>query len=175
GLVGQRDLPLRQGGRAEDRRDHAGHGRLRRCQHPARWPVDMSMAITRHAWIAAALLFATSAAARDLRDPYLGGALCSASQGQYFEALERLDTEVAQHYRVDEPQRDSLQVHIKTAEFDVGDFELRYRMPQRAGRAIKAVIEGDVDETVRNDAIYRLGRVYFQKGPTEGAPPALPK
>ena len=133
----------------------------------------MSMAITRHAWIAAALLSATSAAARDLQDPYFGEALFYAYQGQYFEALERLDTEVAQHYRVDDPQRDSLQAHIKTAEFDVGDFELRYRMHQRAGRAIKAVIEGDVDETVRNEAIYRLARIYFQKGQPEDALRAL--
>jgi hypothetical protein len=48
-------------------------------------------------------------------------------------------------------------------EFDVGDFELAYRMHQRAGRAITAVIEGNVEEPVRNEAIFRLARIYFQK------------
>jgi len=36
-------------------------------------------------------------------------------------------------------------------------------MHQRAGRAITAVIEGNVEEQVRNEAIYRLARIYFQK------------
>src|SRR5690606_18012791 len=50
------------------------------------------------------------------------------------------------------------------AEFSVGDFELEYRMHLRAGRAIRAVLEGDVEEKVRNDAAYRLARLYFEKG-----------
>jgi hypothetical protein len=45
----------------------------------------------------------------------------------------------------------------------VGDFELAYRMHQRAGRAITAIIEGDVEEPVRNEALFRLARIYFQK------------
>ena len=36
-------------------------------------------------------------------------------------------------------------------------------MHHRAGRAIKAVLEGDVAEAVRNDAAYRLARIHFQK------------
>ena len=36
-------------------------------------------------------------------------------------------------------------------------------MHQRAGRAITAVIEGNVEEPVRNEAIYRLAKIYFQK------------
>jgi hypothetical protein len=36
-------------------------------------------------------------------------------------------------------------------------------MHHRAGRAIKAVLEGDVDEPVRNEAAYRLARIHFQK------------
>ncbi|MGH7289459.1 MAG: hypothetical protein ACREI8_15725, partial [Myxococcota bacterium] len=90
-------------------------------------------------------------------------ALYHAYQERYFEALERLDAEIAQHYGVDEPRLDSLHPHIKNAEFDVGDFELRYRMHHRAGRAIKAVLEGDVEETVRNEAAFRLARIHFQK------------
>jgi len=68
-----------------------------------------------------------------------------------------------QHHRVDEPERDTLHYYINEAEFDVGDFELAYRMHQRAGRAITAVIEGNVEEQVRNEAIFRLAKIYFQK------------
>jgi len=111
----------------------------------------------------AALLPVSSAADRDLKDLYFGEAVYYAYQEHYFEALERLDTEIAQHYGVDEPQLDSLHYHINQAEFSVGDFELHYRMHHRAGRAIKAVLEADVDEPVRNEAAFRLARIHFQK------------
>lgn len=99
----------------------------------------------------------------ELKDLYFGEALYYAHQGQFFEALERLDTEVRQHDKLDEPELDTLYYHIDAAEFSLGDFELRYRMHHRAGRAIKAVLEGAVDEIVRNDAAYRLARIHFQK------------
>ena len=69
--------------------------------------------------VALAAVAAPSSAA-DLRDLYFGEALYDAYQGQYFDALERLDAELAQHQRVDEPQLDSLQYHIKQADFSVG-------------------------------------------------------
>lgn len=100
----------------------------------------------------------------ELKDLYFGEALYYAHQGLYFEALERLDTEVKQHGEIDEPELDTLYYHIDDAEFSLGDFELRYRMHHRAGRAIKAVLEGAVDEVIRNDAAYRLARIHFQKG-----------
>jgi tetratricopeptide (TPR) repeat protein len=46
-------------------------------------------------------------------------------------------------------------------------------MHHRAGRAITAVLEGAVDEAVRNDAAYRLARIHFQKGQLEDALHAL--
>ena len=98
-----------------------------------------------------------------LKDLYFGEALYYAFQGEWFNAIARLDTELMQHYGVDEPELDTLHFHINQAEFDVGDFELAYRMHQRAGRAITAVIEGNVAEPVRNEAIFRLARIYFQK------------
>lgn len=131
-------------------------------------------AVARHAFVAvAALLPAHPVSASELKDLYFGEALYYAYQEQYFDALERLDAEIAQHYGVDEPHLDSLHHHIESAEFDVGDFELRYRMHHRAGRAIKAVIEGDVEESVRNDAIFRLARIHFQKDQPEAALRAL--
>ena len=101
--------------------------------------------------------------AQQLKDLYFGEALYYAHQGLYFEALERLDTEVKQHDGLDEPQLDTLYYHIDDADFSLGDFELRYRMHHRAGRAIKAVLEAAVDDVVRNDAAYRLARIHFQK------------
>ncbi len=98
-----------------------------------------------------------------LRDLYFGEALYYAYQGEYFDAIARLDVELGQHYGVDEPKLDPLNYHIGEAEFSVGDFELYYRMHHRAGRAIKAVLEGNVDQSVRNEAVYRLARIYFQK------------
>jgi hypothetical protein len=114
------------------------------------------------------ILTASSAAAgtsapKELKDLYFGEALYDAFQGEWFDAIARLDTELAQHHGLDEPERDTLYYHINHAEFAVGDFELAYRMHQRAGRAITAVIEGNVEETVRNEAIFRLARIYFQK------------
>jgi hypothetical protein len=106
---------------------------------------------------------AGTSAPNELKDPYFGEALYYAFQGEWFNAIARLDTELMQHYGVDEPELDTLHYHINQAEFDVGDFELAYRMHQRAGRAITAVREGNVEEPVRNEAIFRLARIYFQK------------
>ncbi len=103
------------------------------------------------------------APAQELKDLYFGEALYYAHQGLYFEALERLDTEIKQHDGLDEPQLDTLYYHIDDADFSLGDFELRYRMHHRAGRAIRAVLDAAVDDVVRNDAAYRLARIHFQK------------
>src|SRR6476660_9586745 len=109
----------------------------------------------------------------DLKDPYFGEALYHFYQRQYFDALQRLDTELAQYHGLDEPRLDTLHYHINDAEFAVGDFELDYRMHLRAGRAVKAVLEGAVDEAVRNEAAFRLARIHFQKGQFDDAMYAL--
>lgn len=109
------------------------------------------------------------------RDPYLGEAIYYARQGRYFEAIGRLDAELAQHRLLDEPELDSLYRELHEAQFDVGDFELNYRMHLRAGRAITAVLEGAVDESIRNDAAFRLARIHFQNGQLEDALAALDK
>jgi hypothetical protein len=121
----------------------------------------------------AAVAVARPSSGSDLRDLYFGEALYYASQGQFFDALQRLDAELAQHRRLDEPELDSLQQHIRQADFSVGDFELNYRMHQRAGRAIKAILEADVDEAVRNEAAFRLARIHFQKDQAQDALQAL--
>jgi tetratricopeptide (TPR) repeat protein len=118
-------------------------------------------------------LAASPATGSDLKDLFFGEALFHAFQGQYFDALQRLDTELGMYHGLDEPALDSLHYHINDAEFSVGDFELNYRMHHRAGRAIKAVLEGAVDETVRNEAAFRLARIHFQKGQLDDALHAL--
>jgi hypothetical protein len=131
---------------------------------------------TRAQWAmlgAALFAVATPAAGQGPKDLHFGEALFHAGQEHYFEALERLDAELAQHRGVDEPGLDSLYPHIRHAEFSVGDFELRYRMHHRAGRAIRAVLEGDVEESVRNEAAFRLARIHFQKDQPEDALDAL--
>ncbi|MFO7554931.1 MAG: hypothetical protein R6W88_06980 [Desulfobacterales bacterium] len=112
---------------------------------------------------------AGTSAPKALKDLYFGEALYDAFQGDWFDAISKLDTELAQHHGLDEPERDTLYYHINHAEFAVGDFELAYRMHQRAGRAITAVIEGNVEEPVRNEAIFRLARIYFQKDQPDNA------
>lgn len=135
--------------------------------------------MSRLIFILACLLFATNSlaanpyTARGLKDVYYGEALYNAFQGDWFQAVARLDTELEQFGRLDEPALDTLHYHINQAEFGVGDFELGYRMHLRAGRAMTAVIEGNVEEPVRNDAIYRLARLYFRKDQPEDALHAL--
>src|SRR5437879_4424742 len=121
----------------------------------------------------ALVLAALPVAGADLRDLFFGEALYRAFQGQFFDAIQRLDTEIAQYRSLDQPELDTLHYHINDAEFSVGDFELNYRMHQRAGRAIKAVLEGAVDEVVRNEAAFRLARIHFQKGQLDEAQNAL--
>jgi tetratricopeptide (TPR) repeat protein len=118
-------------------------------------------------------LAARSAVCGELRDLYFGEALYHAYQGQYFDALQRLDTELAMYRGLDEPRLDTLHYHVNDAEFSVGDFELSYRMHLRAGRAIKAVLEGAVDEAVRNEAAFRLARIQFQKSQFDDAQQSL--
>src|SRR5262249_15305962 len=109
----------------------------------------------------------------DLRDLFFGEALYHAHQGQYFDAIQRLDTELAQYHRLDQPELDTLHYHVNEAEFSVGDFELDYRMHYRAGRAIKRVLEGSVNDAVRNEAAFRLARIHFQKDQLDDALEAL--
>ena len=113
--------------------------------------------------LASSAMAASTTAPEELADLYFGETLFYAFQEDWFDAIARLDTELAQHHGLDQPELDSLFEHIGLAEFAVGDFELAYRMHQRAGRAITAVINGNVAAETRNEAIFRLARIYFQK------------
>jgi hypothetical protein len=107
------------------------------------------------------------------KDLYLGEAYYQAAQGNYLDAISRLDTELWQFYRLDDPKLDPLHYQVNQANFSVGDFELSYRMHQRAGRAFRAVLEGDVSEPIRNEAAWRLARIFMQKGDATSALAAI--
>jgi tetratricopeptide (TPR) repeat protein len=111
--------------------------------------------------------------AKQKDDLFFDEAFYRAYQGQYFEAIQRLDTELEQYHRLDDPKLDTLHYNINEAEFSVGDFELDYRMHYKAGRAIKRVLEGAVDEAVRNEAAFRLACIHFQKDQLDDALQAL--
>jgi hypothetical protein len=123
-------------------------------------------------WLAsllfAALAFAAGiASSEDMKYLYdYGDALYYAYQGEWFEAIARLDAQQAQSRGLDESGSDA---PFSYSDRLVGDFELNYRMHERAGRAMKAVIEGNVRDDLRNDAIFRLARMYFQKDQPENA------
>ena len=105
----------------------------------------------------------TATALTDETDLYFSEGLYYAYQENYFDAISRLDAELGQYHGLDEPELNSLHQYINHAEFSVGDFELYYRMHKRAGRAIKSVIEGNVDDVTRNGAAFRLAKIYHQK------------
>ena len=115
------------------------------------------------AFCASTGLGAADASKSERRDLFLGEAFFYASQGEYFDAISRLDNELSQFHRLDEPNLDPFHLQANHAEFSVGDFELYYRMHKRAGRAIKAVLDGNVSEEIRNEAAYRLARIYYEK------------
>ena len=105
----------------------------------------------------------STVAPRELQDLFYGEILFLAFQDDWFDAISRLDTELGQVYQLDQPELDSLYTYLYQAEFALGDFELAYRMHHRAGRALQAVIDGNVSEAVKNQALYRLARIFFQK------------
>ena len=102
-------------------------------------------------------------------DLFFNEGLYYAYQENYFDAISRIDSELGQYYGLDEPELNSLHFYLNSAEFSIGDFELYYRMHNRAGRAIKAVLEGDVEDIIKNDAAYRLAKIFHQKQQPENA------
>ncbi|HEB82989.1 MAG TPA: tetratricopeptide repeat protein [Gammaproteobacteria bacterium] len=109
----------------------------------------------------------------ELHDLYFGEVLYYAYQDRPFEALARLDNELSQYYELDERELDSLHFHLGQAEFSVGDLELQYRMNQRAGKAIQAVLGDGLDLATRNIAALQLARLYYRKDDPESTLYAL--
>ena len=102
-----------------------------------------------------------------------GEVLYYAYQGKWFEALEQLHTALKNDGGIDEPGRDAIWYEAVDANFSVGDFELNYRMDQRAARVLQAALREPVDEFFHNHAAYRLARLHFRKGQIHDALRAL--
>ncbi|SDZ98717.1 tetratricopeptide repeat protein [Microbulbifer marinus] len=118
--------------------------------------------------------FATAATEKgQLEDLFFGAAMFEAYQENYFDAIVGLDTELNQYRRLDEPELDPFTAHFGQAEFSVGDLELSYRMHREAGRAIEAVLKGNVPRPVRNEAAYRLAKIHYHKQQPRNALHAL--
>jgi hypothetical protein len=107
--------------------------------------------------------------APELKDIFYGESLFFAFQDKHFDAISKLDAELEQFYALDNPSLDPFNQHINHAEFSVGSFELAYRMHQRAGRAIKAIMESSLSQQIRNEAAYRLAKVYYRKNQPNNA------
>lgn len=103
------------------------------------------------------------------KDLYFGEAFYYAYQDNYVDAISRLDIGFGKFDGLDNPNLDPLHFQLGYSRFSVGDFELSYRMPQRAERAIKAIFESNADQLVRNEAAYRLAHIFLQEGEAENA------
>jgi len=101
--------------------------------------------------------------APELKDIFYGESLFYAFQDKHFDAISKLDAELGQFYALDNPSLDPFNQNLNHAEFSVGSFELAYRMHQRAGRAIKAIMESSLNQKIRNEAAYRLAKIYYRK------------
>ncbi|WP_346837328.1 tetratricopeptide repeat protein [Microbulbifer sp. SAOS-129_SWC] len=129
-------------------------------------------------FLPALLLAAPSAehslpAEHNLKDLFFGEAMFQAYQHNYFDAIVELDDELDQYSHLDEPELDPFTAHLGQAQFSVGDLELSYRMHRAAGRAIEAVLNGDVPQPVRNEAAYRLAKIQYHKQQPRNALHAL--
>ena len=109
----------------------------------------------------------------DTAQASFGAALFYAYQGKWFEALERLHAELKKDDGLGEAERDAAWYRAVDANFSVGDFELNYRMDQRAARVIQAALRDPVDESFHNHAAFRLARLHFRKGQKQDALRAL--
>lgn len=106
------------------------------------------------------------------KDALLGEVHYYGQQGKYMDALFRLDIIGGKFYAPDPdaPNLDPLHFRFDGYDIALGDLELSYRMFQRAEKTLKEVYEKyAVEELIRNEAAYRLARVYLLKGEPKAA------
>ena len=107
-------------------------------------------------------------------DIYFREALYHAFQGDYIEAISRLDIASGRLSRV-EPNVDPLHFDVGNLKFSKGDFEASYRMYQRAKDALKAILGKSDNQLIRNETSYRLARIFMQEGDIKEALNAIEK
>lgn len=99
---------------------------------------------------------------------YDGDALYYAYQGDWFNALARLEAE-PELARVRGLDASRIALVSRQIGPVAGSFELNYRMHQRTGRVMRDLIEGAVEDLPRNEALFHLARVYYRKDQPEKA------
>src|SRR6266702_3997450 len=117
-------------------------------------------------------LVAHPATGGDLRDLYFGEALYHAYQGQYFDALQRLDTELARiHFQkdqLDDAQQALARIKGKVPEEIRSDVEfLRandYMATGQPGEAVKVLAQLKSNERLAGFVAYNLGIALLQDG-----------
>lgn len=91
---------------------------------------------------------------------YFGEAFFYAYQGNYIDAITRR----GMLYAPISGKLDPLHFQFGNSQFSAGDFEMSFRMYQRAGRIFKTIAEGNASQLIRNEAAYRLASFYLQNG-----------
>jgi tetratricopeptide (TPR) repeat protein len=109
------------------------------------------------------------------RDMYFGEAFFYAYQDKYVDAITRQEIPFEKLYGKAKPSPDPLHFQFGSSQFSAGDFELAYRMYQRAGRTLKAISESNADQLIRNEAEYRLAQIYLRKNEPEKALKSIDK
>ncbi len=129
--------------------------------------------MSRFCIVLAFLLFTAPAFAADIisaedRKPLYdyGDAMYYAYQGEWFEALARLDARPVQSR---EPAVSWPDAFSRKRDRAMGDLMLNYRMRRRASNALWEVIEGTVSDDLRKEAIFRLARMYLREDQPEKA------
>src|SRR6185437_13156217 len=93
-------------------------------------------------------------------DLFFSEAFYHAYQGQYFEAIQRLDTELAQYHRLDEPQLDTLHYDINEAEFWLARIHFQKDQLDDALQALGR-IQGTVPAKIKDDVEFLRANIYM--------------
>jgi predicted negative regulator of RcsB-dependent stress response/chorismate mutase len=117
-------------------------------------------------WFSAQLLAGTASAGDDQwfkTRLLLGEIQFNAQQGKHLDALTRID-----HFNGASENRlnhaiEKLQSGSSLPVMRVDEIELAYRMSQRAGNAVRAVLGDDIDQAGRNRAAFDLAQIYYDK------------
>jgi len=103
------------------------------------------------------------------KDIYLREAAYHAFQNNYIDAISRLDIATGKLSGGREPHYDLLHFQVGSSKFSTGDFEVSYRMHQRAKEVLKSILEKSENKLIRNESIYRLARILMQEGRAKDA------
>ena len=100
----------------------------------------------------------------DKKDLYVREAFFLAKQGEYIDAISRLDFALGKVGGLGNPKSKSIYFHIGNKKITAGDFELSYRMFDRVKSTYEDVIKKNHYQEVRNAAMSQLAGIYMRGG-----------